>query len=324
MTTKIGMHRRAIVGSLAAISIALGATAGIGATSASADTGKSQVSHVWLSLTQNGGATVREQYFAFLSSVRNAAGHSFRGDTSIAQSAAQGIIRVDVNIGGSGITFWVTPQDLYVVGFSNSSGNTFRFNDLDDATVGRLTNAAHAQGFNGPVTTLSYGGNYNSLSNAAERGRENTPISNNDIYNMIYPLAISRPDNVSLSTEGRNAARALILAIQFVSEAARFNDVAGVMGEALNNQAPRRAGLPAQLQHLENNWARISQFGVAVSNNPSTTPVNISNAGDPDHGNPTPLTLRSFSDVSRRLGILLGNFNLPTEGISGDWSHTEL
>ncbi|QMU69805.1 ribosome-inactivating family protein [Streptacidiphilus sp. P02-A3a] len=288
---------------------------------AGADTPPGQVAHVYMNLDNRSGNSAAAGYSAFINSLRSAAGHAFRGGTYIAQSNPGGIIRADINATGGtrplGMTLWIDPQNLYVLGFTNANNQTLYFDDLSPADVDRVAGGALAEGFHGGFQRLPFGGNYMSLSAAAGRGRDAMPISMNDIYSSVANLATTNSGNIGTST--LFASRSLMLLIQVTSEAARFNNVYGIMSQALGTPVTRNS-LPSQEQNLENNWAAMSGFGVSVSNNSTTRPVTIVGAGAPDgDGHPTNLVLHSWSDVARYVGTLLGN--LANVGGPG---HTEL
>ncbi|MFJ8488831.1 ribosome-inactivating family protein [Streptomyces sp. NPDC094038] len=297
--------------------------------SADADTGSGQVNHIYMEVPAKPGVDTSNGYRAFIESLRAAAGHLYRGDTYIAQRYAGGIIRADLNgVNGQGtgalhLRLWMDPQNLYVLGFTGENGQTLYFNDLAQSEINRMTSAVREQGFTGQVSRLPYGSNYNSLRVAAGRGREAMQISHHDIYSAILDLATTDPQNVRTGIGTRNSARSLSLLIQVLSEAARFNDVFGVMRAAFRG-ASRLPRLPEQLQSLENNWAAMSSWGTAVTNNGSAAPRTVAGAGPLHDGRPTDLVLRQWSDAARYLAMMLGNFNLPTEPPGGKWGHTEL
>ncbi|NEB92484.1 ribosome-inactivating family protein [Streptomyces bauhiniae] len=316
---------RAVLTVATALLICFGSVLGTGTERAQADTGTGNVSHIYMDLPDTPSNSLLNSYRLFINSLREAAGHIYRQSVHINQSYEGGLIRADLNINqASRISLWITPQDLYVQGFTNASGETLYFNDVPQNTVNQLLQAAAAQGFNGAATRLPYGGNYNSLRQAAGRGREAMRISHWDIYSSVANLATTRVgllwgDAVTYS------ARSLSLMIQFASEASRFNDVYGVMSASLASSSYTRDHLPLQQQYLENSWAAMSRFGIDITNNGAASPITVVGAGTPDSsGDPTNLRLTTWSDVSRYLGMLLGNFNLPQEGPSGDWGHTEL
>ena len=91
-------------------------------------------------------------------------------------------------------------------------------------------------------------------------------------------------------------------------------DAVGDGGFARRGSNAYYPGLPLMQQYLENSWQRMSAFGYAVTQNPATAPANITGVG----------TLYNWGDVARYLAMLIGSLNLPQEGASGDWNHTEL
>ena len=276
---------------------------------AAADVGPGQVAHIYMELDNRPGNSAAAGYSAFINSLRRAAGHAFRGGTYIAQSNAGGIIRADINAtGGTSplpLTLWIDPQNLYVLAFTNANNQTLYFNDLSPTAVDLVTGGALAQGFHGGFQRLPFASNYDGLSAAAGRGRGAMPISMNDVYSSVASLATTTSGN--LATSAQSAARSLMLLIQVTSEAARFSNVYGIMSQALGTP-DSRGGLPTQEQNLENNWEAMSGYGVSVSNNSTTRPVTIVGAGAADSdGHSTNLVLHSWNDLSRYVGILLGN-----------------
>ena len=215
---------------------------------------------------------------------------------------------------------WITSQDLYVRGFTNSAGYTYQFNDSDF----NLLSAMDDLGQSSAGSTLSFGSNYNSLSNVAHRGRESTPFYYNSFWASFQNLATtSNP----YGANQQNVARSLMVMIQMTSEAARFNDVFGVAQDSMGTGS--YGGLPLFQQYLENNWATISNYGLAVSQNSSTNPITV-NGINPDTGNnpsgaANPYTLNSFNDVARFLSVMnTSPYGSSTGGINEDWDHSEL
>ncbi|HEV2637717.1 MAG TPA: ribosome-inactivating family protein [Actinocrinis sp.] len=306
-----------------ALAMSLTALLGTGIGSASADTGTGHVTRVSLNIPLSGPRTANgAAYSSFLTALRAAAGHLYRGSTYVNQSSAGGLIRADVTMtgddGNDPITLWINPENLYVLGFSNGFGETMYFNDIDQTDLTALNRAATAAGFNGGGAILPFASNYDNLSGAAGRGREATPISWNAISGAVGTLSNTRLGAVT-GTAATNAARGLMLMIQLTSESARFTGVSSLFSTALTTSTSL-GGLPLQQQYQENSWAAMSLFGTNITNQGSTPPVTITGAG-PGASN---LVLSTWSQVAAYLGILLGNFNLPTEGSGGNWAHTEL
>ena len=104
-------------------------------------------------------------------------------------------------------------------------------------------------------------------------------------------------------------ARSLMFMIQFVSEATRINQVRGTMLAAMGG-APQITGLPDAQLSYENNWGRLSQYAIDVTNNSAIAPRTIGSAG----------TLSNFGQVAQFLSTMLG---VPSEE-TGSTGHDEL
>jgi hypothetical protein len=90
----------------------------------------------------------------------------------------------------------------------------------------------------------------------------------------------------------QEVARSLMFMCQLTSEAARFNDVLGLMENIMGDRSTYYNGLPSLELSLENKWRSISTFGHDITQNPSTRPRYIS----PQIG-----TLYTWHDVVRYL-----------------------
>jgi hypothetical protein len=211
-------------------------------------------------------------------------------------------------------------------GFTNGVGNTYYFNDTYDLpTAFYSTQQGRAFGPAGWMTPLGWGSNYNDLTNHAGVGRENLNLTYGSFYNAVYTLSYyGRPGGANTQV----CSRALLLMIQYFSEAARFNDVYGFITARVpyQGQTPERiANLPLFQQYLENSWAQISYFGWQISQNPNTSPLTVTGINPDNYGDP--YTLYSFGDVQRFLAVMLNPgevFDPNMGGYSGDWYHDEL
>ncbi|MGC5567931.1 ribosome-inactivating family protein [Streptomyces sp. FR-108] len=278
---------------------------------ARADVPYNSATHVYMNFSISASRSQATQYTQLISSLRQAAGHVFRGGVlQTQQPYNDSLIRLTLSDTHANLTLWLTPYDLYVRGYTTAAGNTFEFNDSDfslRSTLGHMGLADPSS-----VHTLPYSSNYNAMTQAAARGREQMPISFSDFYNSAYNLAFA--DSPYGGTAQQNSARSLMLMIQLTSEAARFNDVFGIGSDIMGNSGRHYDGLPMLQQRLENSWWAISNYGYQVSVDPATPPANITGVS----------TLYSWSDVARYVAILLGNMNLPQEGSTGNWGKTEL
>ncbi|MET8544588.1 ribosome-inactivating family protein [Kitasatospora sp. NPDC004799] len=285
------------------------AVAGVlgGAGTAEARTEWRHMSHVWFDLSDSPGENERIRYSTFLASLRAAvAGYN----TQETQLEDVGLVQVTLSaLDDQGqrrrTELWINPSNLYLWGYSNQYGDTYQFNDLNGALQGRISETtAPAPPVSHNVQTLNFGSNYNSLSTAANRGRDAMPISWNDMRGSILHLAgENNPWGNRQAT-----ARSLSLMIQALSEAARFNDVEGTFRAAMNDWSVR--SLPIQQQYLENSWDALSRFYNRASSGQNATPVDIPTVGRVDNLD----NLRWY--VQMTMGA--------PHSDNGDWNHDEL
>jgi hypothetical protein len=308
--------RHRLLAVIAALALALTALiSGIG--TANADTGEYFTSHVYMNLGIGPGQGQGSQYSSLISSLRNAAGHSWRNNVMMTGWQSHGLIRLDLTYEGITLQLWFTANNLYLRGFTDTQGNTYGFSDFNLA--GLMQTTAIYNGGNGLLPAAAYGGayhtlnfasDYNDLSAAADRNRQEMPISWTDMWNSMFNLAAAA-GNLSANDQ-LYYARSLMFMIQFTSESARFYDVYGVMADIMTNGAVY-SGLPPVQQELENSWAQMSQYAENLSNGTNPAPLFVG----PHVG-----TLYNFGDVQARLAEGIGT---PSQVSStGDWWHTEL
>jgi hypothetical protein len=271
------------------------------------------------------------QYQGLINSLRNAAAFTYRDPVLMTQGTNS---EQDANLiamtlteftpGRSNvfITLWFTADNLYLRGFTNVNGQTFYFNEGPGGY--NLATAFYAVspqfGALGSMSQLGYSSNYNSLTNVAGAGRDSIDLSWQSFYNAFYTLGYY---GINSSSTYSGAARSLLLMIQYFSEAARFWDIGGYISNTV--QYDVSGPLPLWMQYLENSWARISQYGVDISQNPSTPPMNVTGMNPNYYGGS--YTFYSFGDVQRFMAVLLnpGEVNDPAMGgYNGDWNRDEL
>ncbi|MBS2535733.1 hypothetical protein KGQ20_23510 [Catenulispora sp. NF23] len=285
---------------------------------AKADTPANGVGHVYLNLSSP-SPTAQSDYGSFISSLRAAAGHPYRQGVYVTQPSSNALIRVDVTApGGEVLWLWLTPGDLYVRGFTSQTDNiTYYFADYVNGTpTFNMQTVFQSIGNNSllpasrATSILDFGSNYNSMVQAAGRGRESMPISFNDLVGSVVNLANT---GYPYGSNQQAIARSLMYMIQYTSESARFWDVYGVMAATMVSWSGFYNGLPILQQYLENSWDQISQYGFGVSQNPGTGPVNVNGVG----------TFSSWNDVAARMAILLAAAYVGYDP-NGNWAKTEL
>jgi hypothetical protein len=264
---------------------------------AEAQTGAGDTTNVYWNVPNYPGEQTRIQYSTFLASLRQAVsvGSSDRGQQT--QSNPPGLIRVSLTAEEGdgtrrGVDLWVTPNDLYVVGFQ-VRGQNYRWQFSDS----RWPNPLPVEAGIDPrmVYNLPFGGNYNSLTQAAGRDRAYMPISYPQVTSAILGLGRSYANGHTLGSDRQSAARCLMLLIQMVSEAARFNDVESQFRSALGGWD--ESYLTTGQQNLETNWATLSNFFYRLNQGTNPAPVNVSGIG----------TIRDRAQVRRYVRVLLGS-----------------
>ncbi len=172
------------------------------------------------------------------------------------------------------------------------------------------------------MTSLGYSGNDNSLTSRAGEGRESLNLNYQAFYDSFYTLAYY---NVAATTPNSRVAQSLLVMIQYLSEAARFTDVRGFISARVGDYSNSDATLPLFQQYLESNWARISQFGADITNNPNAQSLTL--AGINRNNTGQSVTLYSWSDVVSYLFTLLDTNEVNNPNMGGywqDWNHSEL
>jgi hypothetical protein len=208
----------------------------------------------------NASTNMNGAYATAISSLRNIGAFAISGNTRMTNGTASeqvaGLIELritdtDTYIQGFGnptVSLWITTDNLYVRGFSNTQGQVFEFSEPAVNGVAGY-DLAYGLGLNGlhdfVLNPLPFSSNYNSLSQAAQLGRENLVFSLQSLRNSIFTLGFAGI-NTRQSTN-QAIANALMLQIQYFSEGARFYDVYGYVGQSLDPSAATLNGLPLWL-----------------------------------------------------------------------------
>ncbi|MBB6271782.1 hypothetical protein HDF26_002239 [Pedobacter cryoconitis] len=297
------------------------------AFSARADVPSNRIAYIDFNMNAPGnhtGSSMQSRYAQLITEIRNATGHTFRQNVLATQGNSNpGIIRIRLISGATQALLWISPQDLYLRGFTNTHGQTFQFRDPEYDLVNQLRDLEYQAG---TITTLSFGSNYNALegTRAANRGREAIPLNYNSFWNTFFNLAFM---NDPTGSRLQGCAQSLLTMIQVTSEAVRFNDVYNLIYDAMGSGS--YTGLPAFQQRLENEWGAMSIWAFTINNNPGAAPLELRGA-NPNNGNsptsaPNGLTLRSWADLQRYVRVLLNAPNgLGNGGSGGNWDYTQL
>ena len=294
---------------------------------AHADVPSNRITYIDFNMNNPGdhsGSSMQSRYAQLITQIRAATGHTFRQNVLETQGNSNpGIIRIRFINGATQMVLWISPQDLYVRGFTNVHGQTFEFNDPEYSLRNQLIDLQYQAG---TIRVLDFGSNYNALegTRAGNRGREATPLNYNSFWNTFFNLAFTTdPTGSRLQA----CAQSMLTMIQVTSEAVRFNDVYNVIYDAMGSGT--YTGLPAYQQRLENEWGAMSDWGYMITNNPGARPLvligaNPNNGNDPN-SSPNSLTLRSWADVQRYLRVFLNAPNgLGNGGSGGNWDRTQL
>jgi hypothetical protein len=301
--------RRGVIGLILVLAAAIGVLAPAGP--ATATTGDSMESQVWLNLGAEPSDQLRIDYSTFLASLRAAVGDARQGVEVTQESTghAEGIVRVlltaDDDSGNErGVYLWIQPDNLYVVGYSPRDTPNVSY-ALNDTSSSRWFPTDSVQ-------RLPFGGNYQSLTGAANRNRDTTPIAFWNVRQAVIDLA----NQQSVNGNPQTTARALLLLIQFTSEAARFNDVEGIFRNVMASWDNTYNGVPDWLQHMENNWGTLSNFfwnSIGLGSNSNPDPVTIGTGA-------SQVTISNATDARRYLRTVLP----PNEGPSYSAAKLEL
>jgi len=291
-----------------AFAVLFAGTCVAGMGTANADVPAGQYTHVYMNVGAQGSQTQQSQYAQLISSLRTAAGHAYRNGVMITNPATGRLIRLTLTDTESKLSLdlWISPDNLYVRGFTASNGQTYEFQDSSYNLYRAMQNNGAGEFLSRGVALLSYGSDYNDLVRNAGVGRERLNFSFGSFRDAINVLA--------RTTSPNGLARSLMLLIQLTSEAARFNDVYGIGADIMQSSSRNYDGLPMLQQRLENQWSALSNYAIRVSNNSSTPPLHVPQVG----------TLHAFHDVVRYMALLAGAPLAVPGGLAGDWKHTEL
>jgi Ribosome inactivating protein len=151
--------------------------AGMG--TAKADVRPGQYTHVYMNVGAQGSQSQQSQYAQLISSLRAAAGHPFRNGVMITNGSTGQLIRLTLTDTESKLSLdlWISPDNLYVRGFTASNGQTYEFQDSSYNLYRAMQNNGAGEFLGWGVALLSYGSDYNDLVRNAGVGRERLNFS---------------------------------------------------------------------------------------------------------------------------------------------------
>ncbi|RZU38834.1 ribosome-inactivating family protein [Edaphobacter modestus] len=240
------------------------------------------VRYTYMNFTSSPSTSKQQQYLGLVQGLQTSSAFQYRGLGMTQSTSNEGdadLIQMQLTdvterydrsgnrLPNTTLQLWFTADNFYLRGFTNVNGQTFYFVEGQyylptsfDAAFGYQSGPA------GWMTSLGYSGNYNSLTSRAGEGRESLNLNYQAFYDSFYTLAYY---NVAATTPNSRVAQSLLVMIQYLSEAARFTDVRGFISARVGDYSNSDATLPLFQQYLESNWARISQFGADITNNPT-------------------------------------------------------
>jgi hypothetical protein len=243
----------------------------------------------------------QQEYSTFIDSVRAAAGHDQPDGIMRTQGIGGALIRADINMDGFTMSLWLSPDNMYLRGYTNAAGETYYFNDYSLPGVMDYIRAHQGPGYgllpSNRMHELPYGSDYRSLERAANRGRGVMPLSYDALRQSFFSLVAS--------PNGESTARALMFFIQYISEASRFVPLSYEMNQIMGGWV-YRDGLPLGMQELENNWQGLTIREDRFHGGHVPLPFNV--------GPHVRHSLRTLDDLRRYLAMGLGNLG----GVSGN------
>jgi len=301
---------RIILGVVLAVAALLGGYVTVG--TANAQTGAGRETFVYFDLHRDGASENNQfRYSSFVASLREAVSVPVQNQNSELNGAQEtqpgnpmGLVRARLSTLSDGryfsVDLYIRPNDMYVIGY-HVPGSNVRWLFNDEQWVHPLPPETQQQA---PTSyTLPFGANYNALTQAAGRGREDMPISFAQVQNAIVTLAQTVENNGNMPAMFRQgAARSLMLLIQMTSEAARFNDIEGPFRSAMGTWNTNY--LHQGQLNLETNWGTLSEYFHRIARGEWPAAIFIAGIGWVTGAGP------SFG-VRRYVRVLLGSKGTP-------------
>ncbi len=235
------------------------------ATAARADTGHRRVSFTYMNITSYAGMEQRIAWRNLIASIQNAAGHHFGEGVYETQAETEALVSVRLYHQNTWVRLWIEPHNLYLRGYTNRYG-TFM---ADDAFHLRNRLATYPQNPNPDQNvgfvysgegggTLPFASDYPDLERVAQRTRQLMPLSYHALWDSFNQLAQSQNP---WTADGRRAtARSYLFFTQWISEAARLDDIYNDVAAFMGDPGWSRDGLSDQQVAWEQNWWNLSWF----------------------------------------------------------------
>ncbi|MEU4199232.1 ribosome-inactivating family protein [Streptomyces sp. NPDC026294] len=281
---------------LLAASLAVLTLAGLTASSAHADTTRPREQIIWnvRSLLQGDMEGAQTSYWAMIGALRNAAGHNVgNGVGATERLRADGARAVEIRLmdGDRGVAaLYVRSDNLYLMGVwtpSSLSGSVSGLVGFRDQRA-EMQAILQRNGTPAPVTDFGFNSNYDALGSGT---RAAVGMNGYTIANAVRAVSAYNHNMTHTAQTGFQAS--LIILIQAVSEAARFQDIAITVGGNIRSYA---SGDGTRLSlgqvNLENQWSGISQWLHSALNPVPGTTLAIMRLNGTDY--------RSLEEYTRR------------------------
>ncbi|GCD41031.1 ribosome-inactivating family protein [Streptomyces paromomycinus] len=287
---------RAALARLLAASFAVLTLAGLTAPSAHADTTRAREQIIWNvhSLLQGDMEGAQSSYWAMIGALRNAAGHNVgNGVGATERLRADGARAVEIRLmdGNRGVAaLYVRSDNLYLMGVWTPSSLSGSATGLVGFRDQRAEMQAILQRNGTPDTVADFGfdSNYDAL---GSNMRATVGMNGYTIGNAVR--AVSGYSHNMTGTARAGFQASLIILIQAVSEAARFQDIAVTVGSNIRRGVSgENTRLSLGQVNLENRWSGISQWLHSALNPVPGTSLAVMHLNGTDY--------RSLEEYTRR------------------------
>ncbi|MEU2790982.1 ribosome-inactivating family protein [Streptomyces sp. NPDC007100] len=255
---------RAVLARLLAASLVVLTLAGLTAPAAHADTSRPRHQIIWNihSLLQGDMQNAQTSYWAMIGALRNAAGHNVgNGVGATERLRAEGPRAVEIRLMDNDAPYaalYVRSDNLYMMGVWSPSSHSGSVTGLVGFRDQRAEMQAILQrnGTPAAVTDFGFDSNYDAL------GSDTRATVGMNGYTIADAVRAVHGYNRNMTHTAQTGFQAsLIILIQAVSEAARFQDIAITVGANIRNYASGSGTrLSINQVNMENDWSDISEW----------------------------------------------------------------